>query len=82
MDPMTDILITVGAYAAMQTALQGLVDEDDEVIIIEPFFDSYDRMVLLAGGIPRYIPLRPKIVCCYYFYFLNFFFSEIVSDKM
>lgn len=62
MNPMTDIFITVGALAAMQATIQGIVDDGDEVIIVEPYFDSYDKLVLLAGGVPRYVPLRPKNV--------------------
>lgn len=62
MDAMTDILITVGALAAMQAAIHGLIDDGDEVIVVEPFFDSYDKLVHLAGGVPRYVPLRPKKV--------------------
>lgn len=62
MDAMDDVLITVGALAAMRAAIHGIVDDGDEVIVIEPFFDSYDKLVLIAGGTPRYVPLRPQKV--------------------
>lgn len=58
-NPQTEVLVTSGAYEALYAAILGHVDDCDEVIIIEPFFDCYEPMVRSAGGIPKFIPLRP-----------------------
>lgn len=58
-DPNHGIIITAGATEAIFSSVLGLVDPGDEVILIEPFFDSYVPNLTFAGAIPVYVPLRP-----------------------
>jgi len=58
-NPNTMVTVTSGATEALADVILGLVDPGDEVILFEPFYDSYVASVVLAGGIPRYVLLRP-----------------------
>jgi len=58
-DPESMVTITTGATEAIYAAIQGLIDPGDEVIVLEPFYDSYVPAVQMAGGVPRYVPLHP-----------------------
>ncbi|XP_038046548.1 kynurenine--oxoglutarate transaminase 3-like [Patiria miniata] len=59
-DPMEEMLVTVGAYQSLFSTFMSLIGPGDEVIIIEPFFDCYEPMVMMAEGTPRFIALKPK----------------------
>jgi aspartate/methionine/tyrosine aminotransferase len=56
-DPNSEILITVGATEAIFSALIGLINPGDEVLIPNPGFVCYEPCVLLAGGVPVSLPL-------------------------
>lgn len=56
-DPDSQVLVTVGATEAIAGALLGLVEPGREVVMIEPYYDSYAACVALAGGVRRTVPL-------------------------
>lgn len=59
-DPNTEILVSQGAYGCLHNAVLGHVSPGDEVIIVEPYFDCYEPLVRIAGGVPVFVPLRPS----------------------
>jgi len=59
LDPETEVTVTHGATEAIFASILGLVDPGDEVILFEPYYDSYVPSVEIAGGIPRYYTFRP-----------------------
>jgi N-succinyldiaminopimelate aminotransferase len=59
LDPERQITVSVGATEGIFAAVLGLTDPGDEVIVFEPFYDSYVPNLQMAGAIPRYCPLRP-----------------------
>lgn len=58
-NPNTEVLVTVGAYQSLYNAILGHVDDGDEVIIFEPFYDCYYDMIRSAGGVVKSIALKP-----------------------
>lgn len=58
LDPTSEVLITCGAYESLYCAINGNIEPGDEVIIVEPAFDCYEPMTLVAGGTVKFIPLR------------------------
>ncbi|MBG9288062.1 pyridoxal phosphate-dependent aminotransferase [Corynebacterium belfantii] len=59
-DPDTEVLITVGATEALTAAIIGLVEPHEDVIVLEPYFDSYAAAIALAGANRIAVPLAPK----------------------
>ncbi len=57
-DPDTEVAVTTGATEAIAAALLGLVDPGDEVLVLEPYYDSYVAVIQMAGGVRRPVTLR------------------------
>ena len=54
-----DLLVTFGATEAIAAAVLGLCDPGDEVIVLEPYYDSYPATIAFAGAVRRPVTLRP-----------------------
>lgn len=57
-DPETEITITSGATEALFAAISAVVGRGDEVIVLEPAFDSYVPVIRLNGGIPIFVEFK------------------------
>lgn len=58
-DPATEVLVTAGATEALAAVLLGMCETGDEVIVLEPTYDSYQAGIAMAGAVPRFVTLRP-----------------------
>lgn len=56
-DPDGEVLVTVGATEAIAASILGLVEPGREVILLEPYYDSYAAAVAMAGATRRTVPL-------------------------
>ncbi|MGD9697201.1 MAG: pyridoxal phosphate-dependent aminotransferase [Thermoleophilia bacterium] len=59
LDPSDEVLVTVGATEAVAAAMIALCEPGDEVILVEPYYDSYPAAVAMAGARHLSVPLRP-----------------------
>ncbi|GAA4230494.1 pyridoxal phosphate-dependent aminotransferase [Actinomadura meridiana] len=58
-DPATEVFVTVGATEGIASAVLALVEPGDEVLVFEPYYDSYAAVIALAGAVRRPVTLRP-----------------------
>ncbi len=58
-DPDTEVLVTAGATEAIAAALLALCEPGDEVVMLEPYYDSYAACVAMAGATRKVVTLRP-----------------------
>jgi N-succinyldiaminopimelate aminotransferase len=58
-DPLDGVLVTSGATEALAACIFGLTNPGDEVIVIEPMYDSYVPIIRRAGAVPVFVRLHP-----------------------
>jgi N-succinyldiaminopimelate aminotransferase len=58
-DPDSEIMVTSGATEALAGALLALITPGDEVVLFQPMYDAYLPLVLRAGGVPKFVTLKP-----------------------
>jgi methionine aminotransferase len=58
-DAETEITVTAGATEALFASITALVHPGDEVLVVQPCYDSYVPAIRLATGVPRFVTLRP-----------------------
>lgn len=57
-DAETEVTVVSGATEALYAAITAVVRQGDEVILLEPAYDSYEPAVVINGGVPVYVPLN------------------------
>lgn len=58
-DWQQEVMVTSGATEALGDSLFGLIEPGDEVVLIEPLYDSYLPIVRRAGGVPKLVRVEP-----------------------
>ncbi|MCC6751794.1 MAG: pyridoxal phosphate-dependent aminotransferase [Deltaproteobacteria bacterium] len=58
-DPLTEIVVTVGASGAYAAAVNGLLDPGDGILLFEPYYGYHLNAALVAGLEPQFLPLAP-----------------------
>jgi aspartate/methionine/tyrosine aminotransferase len=58
-DPETEIVVTCGATEAMAATFLGVLDPGDEVVVFQPYYESYAPDAILTGAVLRPVTLRP-----------------------
>ncbi len=57
-DPFSEVTVTCGATEGMMAAILGIIDPGDEIVVFEPFYESYAPDAQMAGATIRYVTLH------------------------
>ncbi len=57
-DPESEVTVTCGSTEAMMASMLALINEGDEVVVFEPFYENYGPDAAVSGAVPRFVPLK------------------------
>ena len=57
-DPDSEVTVTCGSTEAMMASMLALINEGEEVVVFEPFYENYGPDAAVSGAIPRFVPLN------------------------
>jgi aminotransferase len=57
-DPDSEVTVTCGSTEAMMASMLALINEGDEVVVFEPFYENYGPDAAVSGAVPRFVPLN------------------------
>ncbi|MDO8727121.1 MAG: aminotransferase class I/II-fold pyridoxal phosphate-dependent enzyme [Candidatus Methanoperedens sp.] len=57
-DPDTEVTVTCGSTEAMMASMLALINEGEEVVVFEPFYENYGPDAAVSGAVPRFVPLN------------------------
>lgn len=80
-DSQKEILVTYGAMEGLYCAILGFINKGDEVILIEPYFTCYLPMIEEAGGVARFVTLRPVQFFCILIPYHNILIRIVTEPK-
>jgi aminotransferase len=57
-DPDSEVTVTCGSTEAMMASMLALINEGEEVVVFEPFYENYGPDAAVSGAVPRFVPLN------------------------
>jgi len=57
-NPESEVTVTCGSTEAMMASMLALINEGDEAVIFEPFYENYGPDAAVSGAVPRFVPLN------------------------
>ncbi|KAG5469054.1 hypothetical protein LSCM4_02450 [Leishmania orientalis] len=76
-----NVVVTNGVTQALNAIFQAFIDDGDEVVLVEPFYDAYHQDIVVSGGVTKYVSLQPSTESAESWKLTREALLEVVSEK-